>query len=221
MEQIMEQINFILEHSEMSPYVWAISIMLVIGTLQLLTAIGGVGLLSAVDNLFPDLPELDMPDIELTPLQAIQAYLHLGKVPVLILLVIFLTLCGLAGLGVQLALYSIFGVFCTNWLLLPLVAAGSLVCVNKAGAVIERIIPNNETYVVDVDSLVGKVGYITLGEARKGRATTARVTDDLDETHKVMVEPMWDNEVFKAGDKVILHEKIEGKSNFFKIIGFN
>jgi hypothetical protein len=79
--------------------------------------------------------------------------------------------------------------------------------VRGLGALIAHIVPRDETSVVSEQSLVGRVGVVTAGVARRGLAAQARVRDALGRSHYLMVEPDLEDEVFEEGAQVLIVRK--------------
>jgi hypothetical protein len=69
---------------------------------------------------------------------------------------------------------------------------------------ISRVLPRDETEVASRRSLLGHVGTIVIGTARRGSPAQAKVRDEVGQTQYVMVEPEHDDEVFTAGEPVLL-----------------
>lgn len=182
------------------------AVMLLVG----LAVFEGLGLLFAMspsqwlDHLLPEMPD-----------DGVFGWMHLGKVPVLVLLVLFLVGFSLTGYVVQNGAFQIAGHLLPTWIAtIPAFLAG-LTTVKAMGSLIEKIIPKDETYVVSIDSLIGRSGLIVVGHARKDLAAQAKVYDLHSNPHYVMVEPDIDSEIFAEGTSVLLVRRVEGK--FFVI----
>lgn len=143
-------------------------------------------------------------------------WLHLGRVPLTILLILFLSTFGLAGFTAQMVARQLSGQF----LPLPLAAVGALglalVAVRTLGGGLARILPRDETYAVSLDELAGRIATVVTGTARPGRPAQARVRDALGHNHYVMVEPDNADAAFPAGSEVLLVRRAGG-SRFLAI----
>lgn len=143
-------------------------------------------------------------------------WLHLGKVPLTILLILFLSAFGLAGFAAQMLARQLFGQF----LPLPLAALGALFlavpAVRVLGGALGRILPRDETFAVSLDDLAGRIATVVTGTARQGRPAQARVRDALGRSHYVMVEPDHAGAEFPSGTEVLLVRRIGG-SRFLAI----
>jgi hypothetical protein len=138
-------------------------------------------------------------------------WLHFGKVPVLVLLVIFLTVFALTGYIAQFAVRGMIGSF-VPW---PVAAGVAFVMgvsgVRVFGGALGRIVPRDETSAVTDASLVGRIGTIVIGTARAGTPAQARVRDERGATHYVMVEPEQADHVFETGASVLLVRHVGGR----------
>jgi hypothetical protein len=153
-----------------------------------------------LDNL---VPEIDTD----TGLDRLLGWLHLGKVPSLVLLVLFLGGYTVFGYSMQMVANGLFGGYLPAWLAGLLAVPAGMATVRGLGALVAHIIPRDETSIVSEQTLVGRVGVIVGGGARRGLAAQARVKDSHGRTHYLMVEPDVDSEVFDEGSQVLIVRK--------------
>ncbi|MCE2980391.1 MAG: YqiJ family protein [bacterium] len=166
----------------------------------------GLGMLVSMSpsNLLDDLlPEIDGD----SGLDRVLGWLHLGKVPALVLLLLFLSGYTTFGYSLQLVANGFFGGYLPGWLAGLLAVPAGMATVRGLGSLISHIIPRDETSVVSEQSLVGRVGVIVGGGARRGLAAQARVKDSHGRSHYLMVEPDIDDEVFAEGTQVLIVRK--------------
>lgn len=142
------------------------------------------------------------------------SWLYVGRVPVLMLMVVFLAVYGLTGYLFQTTFAAVFGSYLNGWLAAVAVWFLSLPLVRLTAGGLYKIMPKDETTAVSQESLIGRIGTVVLGEAKKGSAAQVRVKDVYGQQHYVMAEPDSD-EVLKQGDAVLL-VSLEG--NTFKAI---
>ena len=213
---MLEYLQSLTDNPYLTPYVLSLGIMIGIAIIEMVTAIAGIGLFSFVDNMLPDfdMPDVDMPDVDMPLHLSAVFFLHIGKVPMSILLVVFLTLFGLIGAALQLWVFHGY----SNLAVLPLTLAVSVLILNRIGLVLTRIVPSTETYVVSDDDLLGCVAKIIIGTARADNPTSASMVDKYGERQKIMVLPLYDDGVFTKGQKVLLIEK---KGSYFLVTGFD
>ena len=180
------------------PFGSALTVMVGISVLE------GIGLLLAhspsllLENLLPELPD---------NLNGPLAWLHVGKVPLLVLLILFLTGFALSGYIIQGVAHSLSGALLPAWMAaLPAFFVG-VSSVSGLGGLLAKIIPGDETSAVSEQSLVGRAGVIISGHAREGMAAQAKVRDTHGRTHYVMVEPDVAEEVLEEGSAIVLVRK--------------
>lgn len=140
-------------------------------------------------------------------LDRVLGWLHVGRVPALVLLLLFLTGYVLFGYGLQMVAHGLLGGYLPAWMAGLLAVPSGLATVRGLGALVAHIVPRDETSIVSEQSLVGRVGVVTAGVARRGLAAQARVRDALGRSHYLMVEPDLDDEVFEEGAQVLIVRK--------------
>lgn len=166
----------------------------------------GLGMLLAVSP--SDMLDNWIPDVHGdTGIDRVLGWLHLGRVPSLVLLLLLLAGFTLFGYTLQLVAHGLFGSYLPAWLATLLAVPAGLVTVRGLGTLIAHIIPRDETRAVSEQSLVGRVAVIATGTARRGLAAQARVRDAHGHTHYLMVEPDLDNETFGEGTQVLIVRK--------------
>jgi membrane protein implicated in regulation of membrane protease activity len=117
------------------------------------------------------------------------AWLGVGRVPILMLLVVFLALFGMAGLAAQQIAAALKGAAMSPSLASAIAVVAALPLTGIGARGLARIMPQDETTAVGLDSLVGKRGTVTIGTARRGSPAQVRVRDVHGQAHYVMVEP--------------------------------
>lgn len=143
-------------------------------------------------------------------------WLHIGKVPILVLLVILLTAFALIGYVLNALARGTLGFYPPAPISAVAAFLGALPVVRMSGAAIARIIPRDETTAVGFDSLVGRVAVVVTGTARANYPAEARVKNEHGQTLYVRVEPDGADLQFGAGESVLLVRQISG-SRFLAI----
>jgi hypothetical protein len=213
-----------------APFAVALGVVLVLGAVEILTALFGVGLSSLVDSVLPDFdgadiagPEVDADvdaDLEAGaadadgaagashgPVAGVFSWLCLGKVPALILLIAFLAAFGLAGTLIQALTAAASGATLPGWFAAIPALAVALPATRFFGLGFARVMPKEETYAVSDQSFVGRVAVVTLGTAAADRPAEAKVKDEHGRTHYVRVAPADPAQSFPAGTTVLLRAK--------------
>jgi hypothetical protein len=167
-----------------------------------LVLIEAIGLMVAInpsavlDNLLPD----EIGD-------SLLGWLHVGRVPVLILLLLLLTGFSLGGYGVQQISLSLTGGYLAGWTASLIALPLGLLGVRWFGTALGRLVPHDETSAVSEASFIGRGGLITGGVARHGLAAQALIKDHHGRAHYLMVEPDTDGDEFAIGTPIIIVAK--------------
>jgi hypothetical protein len=165
----------------------ALLLMLLIGAVEA----AGLGGALGHDGLDADHPSL-------------LGWLNVGRLPLLMVIVIFLFAFGVTGLVLQQLIAGVFRHPAPIWIAGPLAAAVALPFTRVLSGLLARILPGDETTAVSRETLVGRVAVVVTGAARVGSPAQARVRDAHGQTHYVMVEPDDEGEVFEQGASVII-----------------
>jgi Protein of unknown function (DUF1449) len=179
--------------------------------LVLITAVEGIALLAGL-SAFHWLEHLAAysPTAEHGTLDKGLGWLHLGRVPVLALLVLFLAAFALTGFAANLVVHRLFGSWLPVWISIPIALVAALPSVRLLGTGVARLVPADETFAVTLDSLVGRVATVLGGTARQGYPAEAKVLNQHGQTLYVMVEPDMADGVFEAGTSVLLVRQVAG-----------
>jgi len=189
------------------PFDVALAIMALLTLFEFLAIVLAGHTSAALDGLFPELHLGDVDGSEIAVssfLDRFLGWLHFGKVPVLMLLALFLLGFGFSGLALQGLLHNSIGLMLPGWLASLAVLPVTFPVVRIGGTVLAKVMPRDETQSVSAQSFVGQVAKIVLGTARTGHAAQARLKDKHGQSHYVMVEPDQDDEQFEAGEAVLI-----------------
>ena len=194
--------------TENFPFTFALALMLVIALLEGVATLLGAGVSHAIDALLPDFNlEIDVPDLDAASPDALSkllSWVRIGRVPALMLLVIFLASFGLSGFALQSFWQNLNGNFLPSYIASIPALVVTLPSLRFLGGALAKLLPQTETAAIAEDSLIGRIATITLGEAKTGSPAEAKLIDKYDTTHYVMVEPDIDKDSFKKGDSVLL-----------------
>lgn len=187
------------------PFAVALALMLLLAAVELIGFALGLGASDFLDGLLPEFDGADGSELAGASLaDRFMGWLHFGKVPVLILLAVFLTGFGFLGLALQGVIHAVTGAMLPGWLAAVAVVPLALPWVRIVGGGVARVMPRDETQVVSRSALVGRVATIVIGTARAGSPAQAKVRDQHGQTHYVMVEPDQAEDSFGAGEAVLL-----------------
>lgn len=169
----------------------ALALMLMLGILELLSMMAG-GLNEWVDGLLPDSltdpahPELGVEAAEGALIRFL-SWLYVGRVPLLMLMVVFLAVYGLLGYALQSGFQAALGAYLNGVLAAILAWFLSLPVVRVLAAGLYKIMPKDETTAIAENDLIGRVGVVVLGTAEHDKAAQVRVKDGFGQQHYVMV----------------------------------
>lgn len=174
--------------------------------LEVITALFGG---NPADALIPDFGlHLDMPDADVGGMEHLLGWLHVGRVPIVILLAVLLCAIGGGGLAIQSLWFGFFNGFLTAWVVVPATIFLGLFATHWVGGVLEKILPHDETSAVARSGFIGHLATITEGTARPGLPAEARLVDAHGTVHHMLVEPLGEGE-FQPGTEVLLMEMRE------------
>lgn len=168
-------------------FVSALLLMVLIGVVQVI----GLGIDTHVDAHLDSHPDL-------------LSWLGVGRLPLLMLLVVFLAIFGTIGLIGQQAIHDATGNLLAPLFAIPAAVAASLPLTGLAARVLARILPHDHTTAIDLDDLVGEAARIVTGRAAAGSPARARVEDRHGQAHYVMVEPNNSDEIFAEGEAILI-----------------
>ncbi|MBY0420807.1 MAG: YqiJ family protein [Parvularculaceae bacterium] len=190
-----------------APFAAALLLMAVIAAAEAIGLLFGVAPSSALDSAFPDLAHDVSHDVgadDAPDAGGLLSWLGVGRVPLLVWFVIFLTSFGLSGFGVQAASGAILGAA-----MAPLVASAAALAIALPASgffarLVARVLPKTETESVSAESFVGRVAVVVRGVARTGLAAEARVKDAFGRTHHVRIEPDQGTEPLEEGAEALI-----------------
>ena len=135
-------------------------------------------------------------------------WLGLGRLPLLMLLAIFLALFGMIGLIGQHLLLDFAGAMLSP-LIAPAAFLASLPLTGFAARSLAPLLPRDQSSAVPLDALTGSFARIVTGVARSGSPARARVEDVYGQAHYVMVEPDNAGQTLEEGETILLVRREE------------
>lgn len=195
-----------------APFIMAIGIMIVIAILESITLLFGFSVTTHAGNLLAHQFDIDHAGAGAEPgvIGQFLGWLHVGRVPFLILLVLFLTGFAVAGLLLQALLHAL-----AHFMLPPAIAACAalplaLGFVRKTGKPIGRLVPQEESSALSEIDFIGRAVRIVTGEATQGTPAEARFVDEFGQPHYVRVEPDDADHRFVRGQTVLIVARVSG-----------
>ncbi len=187
---------------ESAPFTTAIIFVIFLGVIEGLSLLVGASLSGLFDHFAA--PHLDI------DADSGLGWLHLGKVPVLVLLVLFLSAFAIVGFSCNALSSRLLGNYPPFALSTMVAFCSAILAVRVFGAALARIIPSDESSAVSLTTLVGHIAIIVNGTAKKNYPAQARVTTEMGQTFYVRVEPESETEQFIVNDSVLLVKQISG-----------
>lgn len=207
-----------------APFAVAICLMVMLAAVELIGALMGMPASAMLDSLLPEIEaDVDL-DIEMDyaggpldadapggpntlspgPMSQILGWLCIGRVPVLVLLIVFLTAFGLTGFVIQGVVAQIFGATLPALIAVLPAFFAAILATRVCGLGLAKIMPKEQTEAVSQKQFIGKVATILRGEARKGSPAEAKLTDSFGRTHYLLIEPDDQLGSFPQGSDVIV-----------------
>jgi hypothetical protein len=195
-----------------APFVAAIGLMIVIGVLECVSMLMGLSLTEHAGNLLVLHFGLDHTDggPDAGVVGQFLGWLHVGRVPLLILLILFLLGFSVVGLALQTSMQAVAGFMMPNGLAIVLAVLAALPFVRHTGKFFARVLPQTETTAVSEADFIGCTARIVTGEASPGNPAEARLVDEHGQQHYVRVEPDEAGRTFAKGTTVLLVSRISG-----------
>lgn len=191
--------------AETWPFTVATFLLLLIAIVEAVAMVVGSSLSQSLQHLLPDVG-----DAHAGVFDKLLGWLSFGRVPVLVLMVLFLASFALTGFALNLVVRQLFGFWVPPLIAVAVAFLITLPVVRFAGAGLARLIPQDQTYAVSFDSLVGRVATIVSGTARPGYPAQAKVPNEHGQMLYVMVEPEVEGMTFQSGERVLLNRRISG-----------
>lgn len=193
------------------PFAISIALMLIIGAFEGVGMLLGFGIGDLLDSLVPDFEvDSDFEPGELgseSALSRLLGWLKFGKVPVLMLLVVFLFSFGAAGYTENFVASGMLGFMLPSLVTVPAAVAIALPLTRAGAGLLEAVMPKDESSAVTLESLIGRTAVITLGTASPEMSAEAKVQDAFGTVHYVRVRPEAGHGPFTANDTLLLVRK--------------
>jgi hypothetical protein len=195
-----------------APFVAAIGLMIGIGVLEGATLLLGFSLTAHTDTLLAQHFDIDhtVAGAETGLVSQFLGWLHVGRVPLLVLLVLMLTSFAVAGLIIQSTMQALLQFMLPPSLAATLALPISLLFVRRIGRTVGHLLPQEESTALSEIDFVGRPVRIVSGEASKGNPSEARFVDEFGQAHYLRVEPDDAGLVFVRGQTVLIVSRVSG-----------
>lgn len=194
------------------PFAIAIGVVIALALIEIVMLLFGAGISEALDGLLPD---IDLDAADSGPLGTTLSFFGFGNVPVLVVLISFLTLFGLAGYLLQGVVNGVSGGYLPALLASAVALVAAVLGTKRVALPLGRLMPNVETSAVSTESFVGRTAIVATGNARPDEPAQARFRDTHGQMHYVLVEPDAPHAALSEGEEVLL---VGRKRNIFLAI---
>ena len=138
-------------------------------------------------------------------------WLHVGRVPLLVLVVVFLAAFAVVDFVANIVVHALFGTYIPALIGGPAAFVASLPVVRATGRVLSRMLPKDQSSAVSMDSMVGRIATVMGGTAKLGYPAQAKVMTEFGQALYVLVEPDTSETTFGVSDQVLLVKRVSGK----------
>lgn len=225
---MMESVGFFFADQNAAFLATAV-ITLIIAAVEIISLLLGLGVSELVDDMLPDIGDLDLnldggpdgsldtetPEMESNFFVDALAWLNVGRVPFLVLLMAFLTLFTLAGYGLQLLTASILPFYLPAVIAAPVALVAAIPATRWTSRGLGRVVPREESYATGNDDLVGRLATVSLGPVTRRAAGKAKVADQHGNLHFVRVRAARRGVEFQTDATVLL---VGYKRSLFEVI---
>ncbi len=200
-------ITFLTEAANL-PFSVSLTVMMFFVLLEILSLSLGSGLSEIMDALLPDIDlDLDLPDSEPTVFTQLLSWFRVGEVPLFMLILVALTAFGISGLFLQTLIQNITGNLLPPFIAVVPACFCTIPLVRITSGLLNTYMPKDETTAVSEETLIGRPAIILAGTAMLEKPVQAKVRDEYQHTHYILVEPESAEEQLNTGETVILTSK--------------
>ena len=196
----MSAVTDILLAPDVRPFAISAAIMVTLGGIELLTMIVGFSISELIGKDFALETESH------SAIGGLFLWINAGRLPLLILLILALGVFAIAGFLLQAVAHSI-GTAVPVALAALAAFAVSLPAIRVTSRGIARIIPRDETYVVDEADFVGHVGEVSIGPLDQGLPGKVRLKDVFGNWHSVAARASPESTPLPVGASVLLVDR--------------
>jgi hypothetical protein len=196
----MSALTDILLAPDVRPFAVAAAIMLALGGIELLTTLVGFSLSEIIGKDIAAETDSD------SGLGGLFLWINAGRLPLLILIVLALGVFAITGFFLQGLAHGV-GLSIPVWIAAIAAAGFSLPAIRLTSRGIARIIPRDETYVVNEADFIGHVAEVSIGPLDQGLPGRVRLKDVFGNWHSVPARASHDSNALPVGSDVLLVDR--------------
>jgi hypothetical protein len=196
----MSAVTDILLAPDVRPFAISAAIMVTLGGIELLTMIVGFSISELIGKDFALETESH------SAIGGLFLWINAGRLPLLILLILALGVFAIAGFLLQAVAHSIGTAVPVTFAALAAFAI-SLPAIRVTSRGIARIIPRDETYVVDEADFIGHVAEVSIGPLDQGLPGRVRLKDVFGNWHSLVARASPESTPLPVGASVLLVDR--------------
>jgi hypothetical protein len=185
--------------SDVRPFAVAAAIMVVLAGIELLTTMVGFSISHSVGK------EIDL-DAGHNAVAGLVLWFNEGRVPLLILILLTLGIFSIEGFLLQGIAHGV-GIPVPAWIATLAAIAGTIPAIRITSRRISRIIPRDETYVVNEADFIGHVAIVSVGPLDQGLPGRVRLKDVFGNWHSVAARAGPGSDALAVGASVLLVDR--------------
>lgn len=188
-----------------APFLFALAFIISLGVLEILSLLIGASAFSHLDTSIETHLDLDGGD---NPLVQALGWLHIGRLPLLVMLVSLLGSFALIGISGQYLMISLLQRPLSAGLMALISFGLSLPTLHFIGKWLAPYLPKDESFAVSEDSFVGSMAQVTQSAEQPGMSAECKLVDNYGQSHYLLIEPENPDVIFIRGERVLIIAKI-------------
>jgi membrane protein implicated in regulation of membrane protease activity len=144
------------------------------------------------------------------PFATVFDWLNAGRVPLLVLMMAAIACFTIVGMVVQIFAMHLFAPLPTA-IAVGLAIAAAIPGTRWTSRLVSWVIPRDETYAINDEDLIGRVGIVTLGPVVEGASARAKVQDKYGNWHFPRVTPGAAGLSIPEGASILIVDKVGGE----------
>jgi hypothetical protein len=189
---------------EVRPFAVAGAMIIAVGAVELASIVVGFSFSELIGST------IDLDGHGDHPLLNALAWMNVRGVPFLVFLMIALAFFAMAGFLIQ-DIAAATATALPLWIAVPAAFVVAMPFVRWTSGTLANLIPRDESYAVDIASLVGRVGRVAVGPLDQGPPGRVRVKDEHDNLHTVTASAAPDSPPLPQGAEVLLVDRINSR----------
>lgn len=188
-----------------APFLCALAFIISLGVLEILSLLIGASAFSHLDSSLGS--HFDLASGDNLLIQAL-SWLHIGKLPLLVMLVLLLGSFAIIGISGQYLMISLLQKPLPAGLMALIAFVLSLPTVHFIGRWLAPYLPKDESFAVSEDSFVGSMALVTQSAEQPGMSAECKIVDTYGQSHYLLIEPENPDVIFTRGERVLIIAKI-------------